>query len=115
MDLRPYSTFSPPGAVARGDFRLDIDEQWKVELVLLAELLVRCSVVGRDAEYDRALGLDVRHVVAQRASLFRASRRVVARVEVQHDGLSGVVGQLVDVCRPGRQARNLAPDRLWRG
>ena len=45
---------------------------------------MRGQPIGADAEYDRMDLLDLRDLIAKTAGFFRASRRVVFGIEVEH-------------------------------
>ena len=73
---------------------LGIGEKCERQLVLRLELLVRCDVVGTDAEHlGAALAEDVIRV-AELAGLRRTTRRVVLGIEVENNGLSPKLAQL---------------------
>src|SRR5205085_9127031 len=72
-------------AVSVGDRVVGVGQEREGELVLVRELPVRALVVERDAEDFDPAPLELRERVAETASLLRAARRVVLRVEVEHD------------------------------
>src|SRR5437588_1076318 len=69
-------------------------EEREGEFVLVCELTVRALVVERDAEDFYPAPPELSERVAETASLLRASRRVVLRVEVEHDLLPTQIRQL---------------------
>src|SRR5574337_408270 len=82
-------------------------------MVLVAELAVARVVVSADAEHDGALGDHAAEVVTEAARLRGASRRVVFRIEVQHDFLPPEVLERegLSVVREQLEVRRLVPDR----
>src|SRR5438034_9148104 len=83
--LPTVQVFLLPNPVGLGHPAFVVAEQREVEIVLLPELDVAHRVVATHAEDDRALRRDPAEVVAEAARLLRATRRVVLRIEVQHD------------------------------
>src|SRR5215213_6730042 len=75
-------------AVSLGDGAVSVAQQREREVVLGDESLVRSLVVERDAENLDAGLTNGRVVVAERARLLGAARRVVLRVEVERDLLA---------------------------
>jgi len=63
-----------------------VGQQREVHVVLVVERLDRFDRVGRDAEDDRVVGGVGVGMVADRAGLRRAARRVGLGIEVEDDG-----------------------------
>ena len=82
------------GAVGLRDRAVHVRQQRHVEAVLRDEALVRVEILRGDAHDGRVERGEVIGAVAVGAELFRAHRRVVARVEQQHDALAAVLGEL---------------------
>ena len=77
-----------PHAVLLGDLVIGVGKQREVHVVLRGELRLAFLVEDAHAE-DRGFALlELRQVVAERAGFGGAARRVVLRIEVQHDRLS---------------------------
>src|SRR5688572_23671569 len=70
-----------------------IRQQGKVEAMGLREALVGGRILRRYAEDLRALGADVRVMVAQRAGLRRASGGEIHRIEIQHELRAPKIGK----------------------
>ena len=76
------------GPVSRGDHAVGVRQQGEVQLQLLGELLVADFVIGTDADDGRVFPLYLLQLFIEVPRLRRASRRVVLRVEVEHDLLA---------------------------
>src|SRR6185436_5795484 len=63
------------------------------------EALVRVHTLRRDADHRRVQRVERLGVVAVRAELPRALRRVVAGIEEEHHALAAMVGQLETAAR----------------
>src|SRR2546428_4359344 len=74
-----------PDTVRTGDAPIVVAEQREIEVVLVLELQVALRIVAADPKDDRALRGHPGEVVPERAGFFRATRRVVLRVEVEDD------------------------------
>src|SRR5947209_10235866 len=81
-------------AVRFGHRVVCVCEEREGEFVLVCELTVRALVIERDAEDFYPAPPELRERVAETASLLRAPRRVVLRVEVEHDLLPTQIRQL---------------------
>ena len=66
-------------------------------MVFLGELGVRFHVIEADAEHVGAGFLERDHVVAERADFFRAARREILRIEIEHDPFAAVLRERVPV------------------
>src|SRR5213080_4712673 len=97
--LPTVQVFLLPNPVGLGHPAFVVAEQREVEIVLLPELDMAHRVVATHAEDDRALRRDPAEVVAEAASLLRATRRVVLRIEVQHDLLPSKLFERNDLPR----------------
>jgi len=73
-----------------------VADQMKRELVVGREGPVRVEAVGRDADEDDSLLLEVLPRIAERTRFLRAARRLVLRVEIEDDGLA-LEGRQLDV------------------
>src|SRR2546422_4634197 len=106
-----------PDAVRTGDAPIVVAQEREIEIVLAFEPHVALRVVAADAEDHRALRAHPGEVVPEAARFFRATRRVVLRVEVQDDLLAAEVLQGKEapvVRRQGEVGRRLT-DRNHRG
>ena len=106
--------FSPQTPYCVGDVVSVVREKGEGQVVLVLELDVRAHVVGRDAEHDRALALELAVDVADPARLRRAARRVVLGIEVEDDLLAAQVGELDRLAAVGSSVRNRVPACLLR-
>jgi hypothetical protein len=91
------------------DLAVGVRQQRERELVLVAELAVRGDRVLADAEDRCPELLQGGHRVPEALGLHGASRRVVARIEVEDDHLAGEVCELhlAAVARLERERRGL--------
>lgn len=71
-----------------------VGDEGEWEVVGRDELLVGGFGVAADSDDSVAFGGERADIVAQRAGLGRAARRVVFRVEIEHEVLSGEIRQL---------------------
>ena len=85
--LAPYAHLFLKAMVGVGD-----EGEW--EVVGRDELLVGGFGVAADSDDSVTFGGERADIVAQRAGLGRAARRVVFRVEIEHEVLSGEIRQL---------------------
>src|SRR5262245_5320672 len=84
----PVHALLDPNAVVLGDLAIIIRGERKGELEFLLELVVACDRVARDA-HDLCLHLgEVGEGVSKGAGLGGTAWRVVARIEIKHDGLA---------------------------
>src|SRR5471030_826296 len=87
-DLPPVHVLHLHHGEDRADLLFRIRKELEGEGHLLLELLVGCDRVARDAEYRNA-GVDELGVeIAELPALVGASGRVVARVEVEDEGVA---------------------------
>ena len=98
----PHDLRSSPSLVA---------QQGERQVVLVGELHVRLDGVAADADHGRTGVGEVLVVVAERAGLGGAARRVVGRVEVDDDPVAALVAQLDGVAGLRRAARSRARRR----
>src|SRR5262249_29141118 len=78
-EVHAHEFFWPPNAISLDDLFVLIGEQGEGQFVFFHEFGVGLRGVSADAEDDRALFLYRSEVIAERAGLFRASGRIVAR------------------------------------
>ncbi len=65
-----------------------VGEQRKVEVLLVAERAMALYAVSRDAEHLIAQSLEVGEMVTEPLSFSRAARRIVFRIEIEHDAVA---------------------------
>src|SRR5437016_11785788 len=80
-----------PDAVRACDPAIVVAQEREIEIVLAFEPHVALRIVAADPKYDRALRGHPGEVVPEAARFFRATRRVVLRVEVEHDLLAAEI------------------------
>src|SRR5262249_40151479 len=73
------------------------------------ELLLRGGLVGRDADYRRALLLELPRMVAELARFRRAARRVGLRVEIEDHPLAAHLAQPRDLRRRVADLQHRSP------
>ena len=94
----------PRHAVPRPDGAVGVGEQQERQAETLGEPPMRIGRIGADADHLGAGLAECLMAVAERARFHRAGRRVVLRVEEQHDlGLPPEVGEPHGLSRRRRQ------------
>src|SRR4051812_13561222 len=92
-DRPPRAHHRPPRAVGLGDGAVLVGQQRDGQAVPRDEVLVGLEPLRRDPDDRRAQAVEVLGLVAIRAELLGADRRVVAGIEQEHDALAAVLGQ----------------------
>ena len=74
-----------------------VGQERERQVVFVGEALLARLVENAHAKHGGLAGLEMGQPVSKRARLLRAAGRVVFRIEVEHDGPAGVVGQPLDL------------------
>src|SRR5579872_5290213 len=77
--------FLLPDTVGVRDLAIDVGQQREGQRILLLELRVRGDAVRTHANDRRIDTLEARERIAELTRLSRAARRVILRIEIQHD------------------------------
>src|SRR5579872_2414279 len=72
-----------PHAVSVDDFSIRIGQQAEIEVILRDELLMAVSRIETHSDNLDIVAFQRVHPIAQPASLLRATRRIVLRVEIE--------------------------------
>ena len=88
------------GPVSRGDHAAWVRQQGEVQFQLLGELLMADLVIGTDADDGRIFPLYLLQLFIEVSRLRRAPRRVILRVEVEHDLLALVLREPMHLAVP---------------
>src|SRR5574340_603118 len=82
-------------AVGAGNTSIGVGQQRKWQPVLAGKIGMRTCVIDADPDHDRVEFPQRADVVAETTGFTGATRRVVTRVEIQHQPATGIVAQTV--------------------
>lgn len=79
--------------VKRRDLPVSVGEKAERQLILFSKALVRGDRIGRDADNLGPRRLILRPMVADRAKLRRADRRIIRRIKYQHNNPPAMIAK----------------------